>query len=104
MRAGSRDERILIQEAVEQSGSYGEKDLIWVDVAYVWANVSPEKGREYFAAQQVNNVNPVLFTINYRCGMSDKFRVIYDCRTFEIKNVAGYKKRNEHKLMCSEIT
>lgn len=104
MRAGLRDERILIQEPIERANVYGEKEITWVKVEEIWANVSPEKGREWFAAQQINNSNPVQFTINYRKNMSDRFRVIHDCREFEIKNSTGFRKRNEHRLMCSEIT
>lgn len=104
MRAGRRDMLILIQEPVETVNGYGESEIQWIDHSEPWAFISYDKGREYFADQQINNINPVEITINYSKYIKDTFRIIFDNRIFEIKNVISIRKRNESKMICSEIT
>lgn len=104
MRAGRRDEKIVIQEPIEAQNKYGEMEVSWIQYSRPWANVSIEKGREWFAEHQTSNSNPIQVTVNYDKNLSDKFRVIFENRIYEIRNLTGFRKRNDSQLICSEIT
>ena len=105
MRAGRKNKRIDIQQPVENVNEYGEKTISWVKCCRVWARVAPLRGKEFFAAQQTNNENILKITMAYQADISDKFRVAYHCKTYEIRNIINVEEKNvDLELMCSEIT
>ncbi len=105
MRAGRRNKRILIERPIESTDQYGEKIITWVEFSSCWARVAPLRGKEFFEAQQTNNENIMKITMNYQADISDRYRVVYDCRYFEIKYIINVEEKNiDHELMCSEIT
>ena len=53
MSIGERRHRVLFQTATVSQDAYGEPDQTWSDLATRWAMVQPMKGRERFAANQV---------------------------------------------------
>ena len=53
MSIGERRHRVLFQTATVSQDAYGEPDQTWSDLATRWALVQPMKGRERFAANQV---------------------------------------------------
>jgi SPP1 family predicted phage head-tail adaptor len=85
MRSGKLRHRVVIKKPVETQNTFGEPEVRWQDFATVWAAIEPLRGREYFAAKQINAEVEANVTIRYLEGMSAKMKIIHDqtctCRT-----------------------
>lgn len=89
MRAARLDKRITIQSRTEaQDSTTGETTYTWADVDTVWAEVQELRGREYFAARQVQSDIGVKFTIRYRSDVTVLNRISYGSRTYNIRHIA----------------
>jgi len=96
--------RITIQEHVTDQDEAGQPVDMWQDVATVWGAVEPLRGREYFAAQQVQAEVTTRIRIRYRRGIRPEMRVLYDGRLFNILSVIDPEERHvELQLMCREV-
>lgn len=103
MKIGKLRHRITLQECIASRDSFGAEVLTWVDIATVWASVSPLSGKEYFAAHQINAEVTTKITIRYRPGVTPKMRVLFNSRCFEILSVLSFEERGiELVLMCKE--
>ena len=103
MKIGKLQRRITIQEYVTARDSFGAEVPTWVDVATVWASVTPVSGKEYFASAQVNAEATTKITMRYLAGITPKMRVVFEARTFEIISLLNFEERNiELNLMCKE--
>lgn len=107
MRAGDLTNRILIQRPVDtgRRNQVGEPEIIWADVCTVWAAVEPVRGREYWAAQQVNGEATVRIRMRYRPGIDRTMRVLFGGRILQlISPPINVQERNvELQLMCVEV-
>ncbi len=96
--------RITIQEHVTGQDEAGQPVDMWQDVATVWAAVEPLRGREYFAAAQVQAEVTTRIRIRYRRGIRPDMRVLYDGRLYNINAVIDPEERHmELQLMCKEV-
>lgn len=85
MRAGELNRRITIQHITgTTTNDYGEKISTWGDLATVWASVITTGGREFFAAQRLNEETTAVFRIRYRSDIDPTMRIKYGNRIFEI--------------------
>lgn len=75
----------------------------WIPVAETWADIFPLRGRELFAALQVNAEVTTKVTIRYRTGIDRTMKVIYNGTEFEILYIihTDYAQK-ELQLMCRE--
>ena len=102
--AGVRDRRVTIQEKAVSTDTIGNQTDLWVTIATVWAAVSPLKGREYWAARQVNAETTIKVTILYRRGVTPEHRLLYGSRVLEILEIINTNERNEELvLLCKEV-
>lgn len=92
MRAGRLDRRITIQTGTVSQNALGEYVTTWADDATVWAEAMALRGREYFAAQQVNASVTTKFTIRWR-ALSPLNRILYDGKTYDIEHVVELGRR-----------
>lgn len=96
--------RVTIQELVTGQDEAGQPVDTWNDVATVWAAVEPLRGREYFAAAQVQAEVTTSIRIRYRKGIRPDMRVLYDGRLYNINAVIDPQERHrELQLMCKEL-
>lgn len=103
MKIGKLRHRVTLQEYVTARDSFGAEIPTWVDVATVWASVSPISGKEYFAAHQINAEVSTKITMRFRPGITPKMRVLFNNRCFEILSVLSFEERGiELALMCKE--
>jgi len=94
--------RITLQSPSAELDATGQP-ASWNDVATVWAAVEPLRGREYFAAQQVNAETTTRIRIRYRAGVTSAMRGRYGSRTYDIVSVIDVDERHvELQLMCTE--
>ena len=101
--AGDYDQRIAIQTRGTTVNGTGEVVPNWQNVALVWAKISPVRGREYFAAGQLQHDVDHVISFRYGVAVTVEHRVMWLARAtpFEIVNViepAGAKADIE--LMC----
>lgn len=59
----------------------------WVPVSYIWAEVKPIAGREYFQAAAIQAQHQVRFTMRYRKDITSDMRLQYDGQEYEIKAI-----------------
>lgn len=66
--------RITLQRRVAGTDTLGQPSTEWEDVATVWANVEPLRGREFFAAGQMQAAADARISIRYRSDVSATWR------------------------------
>lgn len=112
MGAGERNQKITIQRPVTSArGGMGSVTTEWVDVATIWAGITPvERPDEFFSAQQVQTKSPAVIKILHLDGLRTTMRVrhlaelgsptIY--RYYAIEAVVPIDmRRREIHLMCT---
>lgn len=77
MRAGLLNQRITLQTRQAGQNALGESVGPWVDVATVWAQAQPLRGREWFASGQMQQSTDVRFRIRWREGVTQSMRVLW---------------------------
>jgi len=104
MRAGARDQRIQLQEKdVSRDAGIGEEVVTWTTLATLWADVQPLRGRELFAAAQLQESAEIRVSINYRAGVTADMRIVWQGVPYDITSppiqIDGKKRTLE--LMCA---
>lgn len=77
LNAGPLDQRITIQSRVTARNAMGENAHGWEELDTVWARAEPLRGREWFAAGQMQATADVRFTIRYRTDVDATMRVLW---------------------------
>ncbi len=73
--SGRLDQRIVLQQRVAGVDTLGQPSTTWQDVATVWAQAQPLRGREFWAAGQVQSEASVRFRMRWRTGVTTAMRV-----------------------------
>jgi SPP1 family predicted phage head-tail adaptor len=85
VNAGDLNQRIRIEQRVKSDNTKGEiAKGVWATLADVWANARPLRGREFFAAAQMQAELTTKFTIRYRTDVDETMRVIWKGEPYEI--------------------
>ncbi len=101
MQSGKLRHQVTIKRPVETQNTYGEPEVRWQDVATVWAQVEPLRGREYFAAKQMVSEVEARITIRYRSDVTAKMKVSKGTDDYLIETIINVMERNrELQLMC----
>lgn len=101
--AGQLDQRITLQQRAAGQDSRGQESTTWSDVATVWASAQPLRGREFFAAAQVQAEATVRFRIRYRDGVVPTMRVLWRSQPYDINSVIDVDGgKHTLELMCLE--
>lgn len=104
MRAGRLRHKLIIQQATETQGTTGELAVSWGIFATVWGAVEPLRGREFFAAQELQAEVTTRIRMRYLAGVTPKMRVLYGETIFLINAVIDPEMRHrELQLMCVEV-
>lgn len=104
MRIGAMRHRVTLQRPSAELDSRGQP-VEWMDVATVWAAVEPLRGREFWAAQQVNAEQTVRIRIRYRPGVTSDMRVLYGSRILLLvaPPIDAEERHVELQLLCKEV-
>lgn len=84
--AGDLNQRIRIERRVKGGNSRGEVTYTWLPVVTVYAQASPLRGRDLFAAAQAHSEITTRFRIRYRTGVDETMRVIWKGSAYDIKS------------------
>lgn len=104
MQAGKLNKRVKLQKPVKtQSPVTGGLFDGWADVAEVWANVTDLSARDFVAAKAAQNEVTTRITIRWREGVTDRHRILYRGRVYDIQGVLEDDKsgREYLTLPCS---
>ena len=74
IRAGRHDRRLTIQQRAETKSGTGEVTWTWTDVQTVWCSIEPLRGREFFAAEQLQSNVEGRIRMRYQPGITSKMR------------------------------
>lgn len=100
--AGKRNQRITIERKTVTRNAIGEEVDTWATFDTVWAEAHPTRGREFFAAGQMQARADVMFRILYRSDLTEEDRVVWRSENYEIVappvDVAGAREVTE--LYC----
>jgi len=105
MQAGKLRHRVVIQEPVNyQNTETGSIESSWQDVATIWADVYPLSAREFISAQSEHGEITTRITIRFRRNISNKNRILYEGKIFNIEGVLPdpVSGREYLTLPCSE--
>lgn len=101
MRIGDLRDRVTIQNFIRTPDEYGGYTETWQDIATVWANIKPLRGREFFQAQQIQSEVTHKITIRYTDIVKPTSRIKYNNRIFEIKSIIDVDNRHRFlEIMC----
>lgn len=104
MQAGKLNKRITLQKPVKtQSQVTGAVVNGWADQAELWANVTDLSARDFVAAQAGQSEVTTRITIRWRDDVTDKHRILYRGRVYDIQGVLEDDKsgREYLTLPCS---
>ena len=94
--------RVTIQEKSVTRAANGEEVVAWVTHAQVWAEVSPIRGREFFAAAQMQGAAEYRVTVRYLPTITRDMRILFGTVVLDISaepiNVNSANRTLE--LMC----
>lgn len=108
MRSDKLRHRITIQQAIETQGPTGEMSVVWSDFADVAASVEPLRGREFWAAKEMQAQVTTRIRIRYLEGVTPKMQVLFSkssgIKSYLIDSVINEEERDKYmQLMCQEI-
>lgn len=103
MNVGKMRHRITFQrQATDKDRAGGYLDD-YVDVATIWAQISPISGKEYFGQVRETTVSHRIYC-RYRPNITPRLRIKFGKRIFRILSVINWEERNEGlTIMCEEL-
>lgn len=100
MKSGDLDQRVTLQSRSVVQDAHGQDTITWVDVATVWAQVQALRGREFFAAAQVQQEQSLKVRIRYRTGVLTTWRLVWQGRNHDITGVIPVGRNDMLEIMC----
>lgn len=102
MNIGKMRQRITFQRQADEKDRAGGYTDDWIDVATVWAQISPISGKEYFTQMREIMISHKIYC-RYRPGINPRMRIVFQKRIFRIISVINWNERNEGlTIMCEE--
>jgi SPP1 family predicted phage head-tail adaptor len=104
MRAGLLDRFVRLQRrTLTRDAVTGEQVESFADYASVWASKRDLRGREFFAAQQVNAEISTVWQIRYRSGVLLTDRLVCDWLSYSITGIAEVGRRTGLELQTTAV-
>jgi len=100
MKAAGFDQRVSLQSRSIVKDDFGQDTITWVDVCTVWAQVQAVRGREFFAAAQVQQEQTVKVRIRYRAGVLTTWRLVWLGQPHDITGVIPVGRNDMLEIMC----
>jgi SPP1 family predicted phage head-tail adaptor len=85
IQVGALSERVTLQQLPTTQDAHGQESAAWVDFDEVWAKAEPLRGRDFFAAAQMQVSVSVRFTIRFRTDMPARLRVLWRGAAYDVQ-------------------
>lgn len=96
MRHSKMDRRLTFQQLTEVQSATGYAAPSWADLGSnptVWCQVIQQNGREFTEGDKVNAEIVTIFKVRYRSDITDKMRIVYAGRHFDIFHIKELGRR-----------
>lgn len=103
MRIGTLDNRVQLQHRTLTPNARGEQVQSYTTYATVWARRNDVRGREFFAAQQINFEGTTEFTIRYRTDVLITDRIVEGSKTYNIRHIAEFPRNKGLSLIATTV-
>jgi SPP1 family predicted phage head-tail adaptor len=84
MRAGKLRDLVTLQSPVGTRDEVGQRTASWQSQGEVWADCQNLRGREYFAAAQVQQETSVKVQIRRRDDVQPDWRLVWEGRNYDV--------------------
>lgn len=100
--AGKKNQRLTFQQRSGTSvNALGEQTDAFADVVTVWGRAEPLRGREYFAAGQMQSAADVRFGVDFRTDLTVTMRILWRGVPHEIIDIIDVNgARHELEIMA----
>ena len=103
MRAGRLTTHIRIEQLTTLQDPAGQPVESWIPFAVVWAEIKPLRGREFWAARQVQSEVTHKICIRYCSGVNSAMRIAHCGRYFDILSAINVAELNDElEMLCVE--
>ena len=104
MRIGNLRHRVTLQRNTADKAAGGQVKPNWVDVADIWAQIKPLRGREAEYAKAIHDQTTHEVRLRYFVGLTAEHRFVYEGRVFNILGppLNTDERNEEHICMCVE--
>ena len=100
LKSSDMDQRVTLQSRSVVKDAMGQDTITWVTEATVWAQVQAVRGREFFAAAQVQQEQTLKVRIRFRTGVSPTWRLVWQGRNHDITGVIPVGRNDMLEIMC----
>lgn len=94
------DQRVQLQQRSVTQDAVGQDTITWSTTATVWAQVQALRGREFFAAAQVQQEQTLKVRIRYRAGIDATWRLLWRGVAHDIIGVVPVGRNDMLEIMC----
>lgn len=95
-------DQVTLQVRTAGQDAHGQESTDWTNLATVWAKTEPLRGRDFFAAGQMQSGVTTRFTIRWRANLTGAQRVLWRGTPYDIQghpiDVDG--RRQTLEMMC----
>lgn len=103
IRAGKLNRRVTIRQPVRVEDEGGGYTETLADVATVPAKVETKDGAERELAMQRGMLEPHVFTVRYRRGITGASELLYDGRRFNVTSVRDPNGLREDLIIEADV-
>lgn len=104
MQAGRLDRRVELQHRVlTRNTTTGEEVVTYVTYASVWAGKRDMRGREFYAAQQVNSDVTTAWQIRHRADVVATDVLVHEGLQYNIVGIAEIGRRDGLELQATAV-
>lgn len=100
LKAQQLDQRVTLQSRSSTQDAHGQDTITWVDIATVWAQVQSLRGREFFAAAQVQQEQSIKVRVRYRTDVTQTCRLVWNGVNHDITGVIPVGRNDMLEIMC----
>ncbi|EPG6919045.1 TPA: phage head closure protein [Proteus mirabilis] len=105
MKAGRMNQRVTIQRSKLKPDALSGNEVMWFDIATVWAEVKGIRGREYFSSQQTQSETTVRVWLRYFPDVTTADQLMFhyagtDGKYWDIKSIVTDKAKGSMEMIC----
>lgn len=100
LKVGDLDQRVTLQSRTVVKDANGQDIITWFTEASVWAQVQAVRGREFFAAAQVQQEQTLKVRIRWRSGVLPSWRLVWQGRNHDITGIIPVGRNDMLEIMC----
>ena len=104
MRAGKLDRKITIQWKSDNVSAAGNVASTWTDFDTVRAELVQPSVSETLTGYGEADMNNVVFRIRYKAGISTAFRILFDGKLFNIKEIVEIGRKRGLELRAVAVS